>query len=408
MTSPQCTVPNPVLGDGSITLRRFTVADAAVFAAIHHDGLNVRWTASDATMSHALAVERITGPIAAGWETGSDLRFAIVDTRPGAQDGSGRIVGTLSLHEIFSTTRGGSGSVGIKMLPAGRGTGSAQRAIELLCGYAFGNLGLEILHWRTTSGNTPSMSLAARAGFVLAAEIPGYGHLDGQVADGLVFSQSREQFQARDQGAAQAAPEPAKAALDIAAVVPTLRNGTVVLRALGMADAPQLVENCVNEESVRWTTVPLNYTMEHAEFFINTLTPQGWEKGDTLTFAVADPSTDALLGTVDLQCKNPGAASIGINFGTHARGTGAAEAAVRLLLDYAFNELNLSWVHWHALVPNWGSRKLAWKLGFSFDGEIRGDYNDRGTPANRWVLSLAATDPQAPAQPWTGPGPLSR
>lgn len=404
MSSPQSTVPNPVLGDGIITLRRFTVADAGVFAAIHHDALNVRWTASDAGMSQARAAERITGPIAAGWESGSDLRFAIVDTRAGARDSAGGIVGTLSLHEIFSTSRGGSASVGIKMLPAGRGTGSAQRAIELLCGYAFGNLGLEILHWRTTSGNTSSMSLAKRAGFVLAAEIPGYGHLDGQVADGLVFSQSREQFQAR----AQAAPLPEKAALDVAAVVPTLRNETVVLRALTMADAPQLVENCINEESVRWTTVPLNYTMDHAGFFINTLTPQGWEKGDTLTFAVADPSTDALLGTVDLHCKNPGAASIGINFGTHARGTGAAEAAVRLLLDYAFNQLNLSWVHWHALVPNWGSRKLAWKLGFTFDGEIRGDYNDRGTPADRWVLSLAATEPQAPAQPWTGPGPLSR
>ncbi|MHA7270019.1 GNAT family N-acetyltransferase [Arthrobacter sp. HLT1-20] len=398
------TVPSPILSDGLTTLRRFTVEDADVFAAIHHDPANVTWTASDATMSRDRAAELITGSVAAGWEGGSDLRFAIVDTRLGTQAGAAEIVGTLSLHEIFSTTRGGSASVGIKMLPAGRGTGSAQRAIELLCGYAFGNLGLEILHWRTTSGNDSSIALAKRCGFVLAAEIPGYGHKDAQVASGMVFSQNRQQFQSREQGPAG----PDGAAADLAPVVPVLRHETVVLRALTMADAPQLVENCVNEDSVRWTTVPLNYTMEHAEFFINTLTPQGWASGETLTFAVADPATDALLGTVDLQCKSPGAASIGINFGTHARGTGAAEASVRLLLDYAFNQLNLSYVHWHALVPNWGSRKLAWKLGFTFDGEIRGDYNDRGTPADRWVLSLAATDPQTPQQPWTGPGPLSR
>ncbi|AIY03866.1 MULTISPECIES: GNAT family N-acetyltransferase [Arthrobacter] len=389
---------NPVLGDGRTTLRRFTTADADAFAAIHGDPLNIKWTASDAAMTVRAAGELIDGSIAAGWEDGRYLRFAICEKF----DGVPEVVGTLSVQDIFSTLDGGSASVGIKMLPAGRGTGTAQRAIELLCGYAFGNLGLEILHWRTTDGNTASAELAKRCGFVLAAQIPGYGHVAEQVADGLMFTQSREQF------ASSTHPAPEPVPLDMTAVVPVLRNDAVVLRALSMADAPVLVENCVNPEAVRWTTVPLGYTMEHAEYFINTITPDGWRTGETLSFAVAHPATDELLGTVDLQCKNPGAAAIGINFGAHARGTGAAEAAVRLLLDYAFNQLNLSWVHWTALVPNWGSRKLAWKLGFHFDGHIRGDYNDRGTPSDRWILSLAAGDERTPQEPWTGPAPRNR
>ncbi|MHA7305011.1 GNAT family N-acetyltransferase [Arthrobacter sp. TMN-49] len=406
MSSVVRSAPTPALSDGRTTLRRFTVEDAAVFAAIQHDALNVTWAGSDAAMSPARAEELIAGPIAEGWDTGSDLRFAIVDTARDAQvqgrQGAAEIVGTLSLQGIFSTAGGGSASVGIKMLPAGRGTGSAHRAMELLCGYAFGNVGLEILHWRTTDGNAASISLAKRCGFGLVAEIPGYGHKDAQVADGLIFSQRREQFLTRDQGAL------GQAGLDVAEVVPTLRDNAVVLRALTMSDAQQLVENCINDEAVRWTTVPLDYTLEHAEYYIKTLTRRGWHTGETLTFAVAEPATDRLLGVVDLQCKNPGAASVGINFGPHARGTGAAEAAVRVLLDYAFNQLNLSYVHWHALAPNWGSRKLAWKLGFTFEGEIRGDYNDRGTPADRWVLSLAANDPRTPVHPWTGPEPGSR
>lgn len=388
----------PVLSDGHTSLRRFGPGDAPALAAIHRDTENVRWTASDATMDNASAAELINGSITHGWETGSYLRFAVAETRDGVQE----ILGTLSLHEVFATSGGGSASVGIKMLPSGRGTGSARRAVELLSGYAFGNLGLEILHWRTTVGNTSSTALARRCGFMLAGEIPGYGHLDGQVADGLVFAQTSAQHRGHVQGSEQ------QPALEVEAVVPELRSETVVLRKLTMADAPQLVENCRNPEAVQWTTVPLNYTAEHAEFFINSITPQGWSTGETLTFAVADAGTDRLLGTVDLQCKNPGSAAIGINFGSHARGTGAALSAVRLLLDYAFNQLNLSYLHWNALVPNWGSRKLAWKLGFSFDGQIRGDYNDRGTPADRWVLSLAATDPQAPQQPWMGPVPPSR
>lgn len=396
MMTQEQTLADPRLGGTPTLLRRFTTADAPAFAAINRDPLNVKWAASEAEMDTARAAELIDGHIAAGWTSGNQLRFAVVEQNDGAEE----VIGTVSLQDVFSTDGGGSASVGIKMLPAGRGTGSAARAIELLCTWAFEGLGLEILHWRSTAGNDASTGLAARSGFGQAAHIPGYGHVDGKVSDGVVLSQTAAQWAARGGSpAAELDPEP---------VIPVLRGDKVVLRALTMADTPVLVENCINDEAVRWTTVPLGYTLDHAEFFIKEFTPDGWKSGKILTFAVADPATDMLLGTVDLQCKKPGAAAIGLNFGEHARGTGAAEAAMRLLLDYAFNQLNVQWVHWHALVPNWGSRKLAWKLGFHFDGQLRGGYNDRGTPGDRWVLSLAAGEPQTPQEPWTGPAPVNR
>lgn len=392
MMTQEKSLGDPRLGGTPTLLRRLTAADAPAFAAINRDPLNVKWAASEADMDTPRAVELIEGYIASGWTSGNQLRFAVVEQRDGAEE----VIGTLSLQDVFSTDGGGSASVGIKMLPAGRGTGSAGRAVELLCTWAFEELSLEILHWRSTAGNDASTGLAARSGFRQAAHIPGYGHVDGKVSDGVILSQTAAQWAARD------------TPLDLAPVVPVLRNDTVVLRALTMADAPVLVENCINDEAVRWTTVPLGYTLDHAAFFIKEFTPDGWKSGKILTFAVADPATDMLLGAVDLQCKKPGIAAIGLNFGEHARGTGAAEASVRLLLDYAFNQLNVQWVHWHALVPNWGSRKLAWKLGFHFDGQLRGGYNDRGTPGDRWVLSLAAGEPQTPQEPWTGPGPVNR
>ncbi|WP_150117066.1 GNAT family N-acetyltransferase [Arthrobacter sp. ERGS1:01] len=412
MLEQETTAPYPVLDDGPVLLRRLTDHDAAAFAAIHHDPLNVKWTAADAAMTPERAAALIAGPIADGWRNGDLLRFAVVERRDGAEN----VVGTLSLQDVRRTDHGGAAAVGIKMLASGRGRGSATRAVELACGYAYGVLGLEVLHWRTTVGNTASRALAERCGFALAAEIPGFGQVDGRITDGWMFSQGVASWQARGDSAypeavsadAAAVAPAAAETLDIEAVVPRLSDGDVVLRALCHADAEQLVLNCVNEDAVRWTTVPLGYTREHADYFINTLTVDGWRNREVLTFAVADSSTDTLLGTVDLQCKHPGAASIGINFGTHARGTGAAEKAVRLVADYAFNELNLSFLHWHALAPNWGSRKLAWKLGFTFHGEIRGDYNDRGTPADRWILSLAAGDARTPQGPWTGPAPLKR
>ncbi|SEE56827.1 Protein N-acetyltransferase, RimJ/RimL family [Arthrobacter alpinus] len=392
MSAPKGIPNNPTLSDGITTLRRFSAADAESFAAIHRDPLNIRWTGSVATMDASQAAEFIDGHIAEGWKSGTNLRFAITE---GLHDAAA-VVGTLSLQNVFATEEGGSASVGIKMLPSGRGTGAAQRAMQLLCGYAFGNLSLKYLHWMCTAGNLGSSLLAERCGFTLAAQIPGFGHVDSELAIGLIYSQSATQWNSRELG------------LDVTPVVPVLRGEGVVLRSLTMKDAPVLLENCRDGEAIRWTTVPLNYTPGHAEYFIKTITKAGWRTAELLTFAVADATTDKLLGTVDLQCKNPGTATVGINMGAHARGTGASEQAVRLLLDYAFDQLNLSYVHWNALVPNWASRKLAWKLGFRFEGLSRGAYNDRGTPADLWQFSLADGEPRTPQQTWDGPVPLSR
>ncbi|MCQ9165627.1 GNAT family N-acetyltransferase [Arthrobacter sp. STN4] len=386
MSAVEYTTPAPAPTAGPTSLRRFTAADAADFAAIHHDPLNVKWAGADASMTAERAAALIAGPVATGWDDGTLLRFAIVEG-----PGDGRIIGTLSLRDVRHTRDGGSAAVGIKLLAAGRGRGSATRAVGLACDYALGVLGLSVLHWHTTVGNHASRALAERCGFRLAAEIPGHGHVDGHLAGGWVLVREA------------AAPE-----LELRPEVPRLTDGTVLLRALQDSDAEQLVANCSNPGAIRWTTVPLGYTREHAVHFINTITPEGWRSGATLTFAVADPDTDGLLGTVDLQCKNPGTAAVGINFGEQARGTGAAEKAVRLLAGYAFDQLNLSFLYWSAMVPNWGSRKLAWKLGFTLEGQVRGMFNDRGTPADRWILTLADTDPRTPQASWDGPAAPTR
>jgi RimJ/RimL family protein N-acetyltransferase len=383
----------PRLSDGVTLLRAVEDADAPAYAGIHRDPLNVKWARSDAAMSDETALEQIRTAIPAGWTHGTSLRFAVVEAvEPG---GTPHMIGTVSLHDIFrAADGGGSAEVGIKMAADGRGRGSARRAVELICGYAFGTLRMNVLHWKTTAGNDASRALAEKSGFVLAATVPGNGHVDGQLADSWVLSQTSEQWTAHTDAPAE---------LDVRPVVPVLSDGTVVLRALTLEDADQLVANCLDPDAVRWTTVPLDYTGADARKFIEEITVDGWRSGKTLTFAVADAATNRLYGTVDLQCKDPGTAAVGILLGTDARGTGAAERAVRLLIDYAFGQLNLSYLHWTAMVPNWASHKLAWKLGFILEGTVRGDYNDRGTPADRWILTLAAADQRTPAGPWTGP-----
>lgn len=363
----------PELSDGIVTLRAFLRADAADYAALNRDPVNVRWANSRAGMTAGEAEAAITGPILEGWASGHTRRFAIVDR-------TGGLVGTTALHNVGH----GSASLGIKLAADARGNGLARRSAKLMTDYAFDTLGLDVLHWHAVVGNMASRRLAEHLGFTLEGTITGYSNVAGTPADDWIFT-----LTAQDR-------------LVSAMVVPVLRGDTVVLRDLGRGDADQLVANCLDPAAVQWTTVPLNYSRADALTFIDDVVRTGWTGGATHTFAVADSRTDALLGTIDLHNFRPGTAEIGINMGPQARGSGAAQAAVRLLLDYAFNGLDLQYVYWRALVPNWASRKLAWKVGFRLEAQLRGFSDDRGTPTDAWILSLAASDPRQPQLPWDG------
>ena len=43
--------------------------------------------------------------------------------------------------------------------------------------------------------------------------------------------------------------------------VPTLTDGDVMLRPHRVEDADAVVEQCTDPTSIRWTTVPLGYTL---------------------------------------------------------------------------------------------------------------------------------------------------
>ncbi|MBG0739281.1 GNAT family N-acetyltransferase [Paeniglutamicibacter antarcticus] len=363
----------PELSDGVVTLRVFQRADAADYAALNRDPVNVRWANSRARMTAGEAEAAITGAIPEGWSSGHTRRFAIVDS-------AGALVGTTALHNVGQ----GSASLGIKLAADARGKGLARRAAKLMADYAFDILGLAVLHWHAVVGNTASRRLAEHLGFTLEGTITGYSNVAGAPADAWILTLT------------------AQGRLAPAMVVPVLRGDTVVLRALDRRDADELVANCLDPAAVQWTTVPLNYSRADALSFINDFVPKGWTGGETHTFAVADSRTDALLGTIDLHNFRPGSAEIGINMGPQSRGTGAAAAAAHLLLDYAFSGLALQYVYWRALLPNWASRKLAWKMGFRLEAQLRGFSDDRGMPTDAWILTLADSDPRQPQQPWDG------
>ncbi len=181
-------------------------------------------------------------------------------------------------------------------------------------------------------------------------------------------------------------------------LAPTLTDGVVTLRPHRTSDAPGVLEQSLDPESQRWTTVPVPYTLADAEEYVGEMVPRGWADGSSWTFALE--AEGRFAGSVDLRDLGGDRADLG--FGAHpwARGTGYVERGVRLLLEWGFAERGLRTVSWRAHLGNWASRRLAWKLGFTIEGTIRQWSPQRGELRDVWVGTLLRDDPRSPRTTW--------
>ncbi len=179
---------------------------------------------------------------------------------------------------------------------------------------------------------------------------------------------------------------------------PTLTDGTVTLRAHREDDVPGVLEQCQDPVSQRWTTVPLPYTLEHARTFVGQVMPSGWADDSTWGFAVEVDGRYA--GTVEL--RDEGEGRVEVAYGSHpwVRGSGALGRAVRLLVDWGFEDRRARVVVWRAHRGNWPSRRLVWRLGFTVEGTIRSALAQRGELHDAWVGTLLAGDDREPKGPW--------
>ncbi len=179
---------------------------------------------------------------------------------------------------------------------------------------------------------------------------------------------------------------------------PTLTDGTVTVRAHRDDDVAGVVEQSRDPASIRWTTVPTPYGPADAEHFVREIMPGGWADG---RWGFAVEADGRYAGTVELRDEGGGRAELA--FGSHpwARGTGTMERACRLVLDWGFADQGVRTVVWHAHVGNWASRRLAWRLGFTFGGTLRGYLRHRGDElVDAWSATLLSTDDRSPRTVW--------
>ena len=175
---------------------------------------------------------------------------------------------------------------------------------------------------------------------------------------------------------------------------PTLSDGTVTLRALSDDDIPAIVEQSTDVETVRWTTLWEGYTHDDGREFVKRTEREG-ATGERHTWAVE--YDDRFAGLVGYRPR--GEHAVEVSFAAHPghRGRGVITRALRLALGHAFDS-GAEVAFWHALAGNYGSRKVAWRLGFRISGPVSNVVE--GTVRDFWAGRLLAGEPMEPSTRW--------
>ncbi|WP_129667424.1 GNAT family N-acetyltransferase [Phytoactinopolyspora endophytica] len=180
-----------------------------------------------------------------------------------------------------------------------------------------------------------------------------------------------------------------------------LRGDRVLLSAPTADDVDRIAELCQDAQVQEWTRLPSPYTRGHAADFIN-LAYQGWAQGTELSWALRESHDGTVLGMIGLNLDGHGSGEIGFWMGPKGRGRGLVTTAVRLVIERAFapEGLGLQRMVWQAYVGNWASRRVVWRLGFTFEGTLRSHLVQRGRRRDAWVATLLPGDPSQPTTPW--------
>ncbi len=175
---------------------------------------------------------------------------------------------------------------------------------------------------------------------------------------------------------------------------PTLSDGVVVLRAVTPHDIPAIVEQSTDAETVRWTTLWEGYTRDDARQFVERVA-QEWATGERHTWAVE--LGGRFTGLAGYRPR--GDRAVEVSFASHpdGRGQGVTTRAVGLAVRHGFDS-GADVAFWHALVGNFGSRKVAWRLGFSITGPVSNVVD--GAVRDFWAGRLLRAEAMRPRHRW--------
>ncbi len=156
---------------------------------------------------------------------------------------------------------------------------------------------------------------------------------------------------------------------------PTLADGLITLRLLAERDIPDIYSGCQDPLIPKFTRVPPDYTMAHAEFFVREKTPTSFAQKSELAFAIdyGNGADIDFAGVISFHTINltDHLAELGYWISAGARGKGVATRAARILTNYGFETMGFERIEARVDVENLASRKLLLSLGYTLEAILR-------------------------------------
>jgi RimJ/RimL family protein N-acetyltransferase len=344
----------PALTDGVVTLRGHREEDVPAIVEQGTDPLSVRWTRVPVPYGAEDARRFVREAMPGGWAGDQEWGFAV--------ECEGRYAGTVSLRNEGA----GRAEIAYGTHPWARGRGVVDRALRLLLDWGFspvaaGGRELVTVIWWAEQGNWASRKAAWRLGFPCDGTVRRWLDEREGLVDCWVGTLTRDDPR-----------EPRHAWLD----VPRIEGEKVRLRMHRPDDLERMHEGATDPVTSYWLgRIPHPYPREEAARFLATRS-EGMAAGTDLHWMLADPDTDALLGTVSLMHLAEGMAEVGYWAHPDARGRGAMAEAVRMACRHALIDVDDGGLGLHRLyatvaVDNTASRHVLESAGFTPVGTER-------------------------------------
>lgn len=159
------------------------------------------------------------------------------------------------------------------------------------------------------------------------------------------------------------------------------------LRKLEYKDIPFMLEWMHDPEMTRYLKFDFESATEESQkvFIDNSF------NDNNVSFAIVDEEDDEYLGSISLKNINyeDRNAEYAICIRKGSTGKNIAYNASTMILDYAFNELNLNRVYLDVVSDNIRAVKFYEKFGFIYEGEFKEAINIKGNLKNiKWYRML--------------------
>lgn len=159
---------------------------------------------------------------------------------------------------------------------------------------------------------------------------------------------------------------------DIYSDIPVLETDRMVLRKIMPDDEDDVFNYCSDEEISMYTVWYSHKTIEDTRFFLNMVFEQYKNQGIS-PWGIEDKASGVIIGTtgfISWDTKNS-KAELGYALSRSFWNKGYMSEAVKKIIDFGFNKMNLVRIEARCHPNNVGSARVMEKTGMKFEGILR-------------------------------------